>query len=60
MKIFNYYVYFDIINSCNNRGVATNNGLGGEGGGAGSNRDLFCIVCKYERDIKESNVSSSC
>ena len=33
MKIFNYYVYFDIINSCNNRGVATNNGLGGEGGG---------------------------
>ena len=25
------------------RGVATNSGLGG-GGGAGSNRDFFCIV----------------
>ena len=44
MKIFNYYVYFDIIYSCNNRGVATTNGLGGEGGGEQVQIETFFVL----------------
>ena len=37
------------------RGVATNNGLGG-----GRFESGFFLYCKYERGIKESNLSSLC
>ena len=37
------------------RGVATNSGLGG-----GRFESGFFLYCKYERGIKESNLSSLC
>ena len=42
------------------RGAATNSGLGGGGGGGGRFKSGSFLYRKYERGIKESNVSSSC
>ena len=49
--IYQHFLVFIVFT----RGVAKNSGLGVQG----SNRDLFSYD-KYESDIKESNVSSSC